>query len=267
MDAFQALARKHGLKLLEDSAHAHGAKWNGVPVGGWGDIATFSFQSFKLITAGEGGIIVSRSQELIEKCWSYCNQGRKREGGWFDHYTLGTNYRMTGFQSAVLCEQLKKMPQQTDLRAKNVARFRAGLGEIPGITFAADDSRIERHPYYLLTLRYDAKAFSGLDRDSAIRALQAEGIPAKATYPSPLYRNPLFASQTGTLARCNGWRPGQEYQRLNLPEAERVCREGIWLNHTVFLGDERDVDDVLEGFSKVQKLASTVPVLQTADKA
>jgi dTDP-4-amino-4,6-dideoxygalactose transaminase len=267
MDAFQALARRHGLKLLEDSAHAHGAKWSGVPVGGWGDIATFSFQSFKLITAGEGGMILSRSQELIDRCWSYCNQGRKRDGGWFEHYTLGTNYRITGFQSAVLCEQLKKMPQQTELRAKNVARFRAGLREVAGITFAADDPRIERHPYYLLTLRYAPEAFSGMDRDTAIRALQAEGIPAKPTYPSPLYRNPLFASQSGTLESCKGWHAGQDYARLSLPEAERVCRDGIWLNHTVFLGDEGDIDDVIEGFSKVQKLASTLPVLQVSNRA
>lgn len=267
MDSFQALAQLHGLKLLEDSAHAHGAKWKGVPVGGWGDIATFSFQSFKLMTAGEGGMVLSKSEELIDKCWAYCNQGRRRDGGWFDHYTLGTNYRITGFQSAVLCEQLKKVPAQTDLRRNNVARFRKGLKDIPGITLVADDPRIERHPYYLLTLRYNPEGFAGLDRDTVIRALQAEGIPAKPTYPTPLYRNGVFAKQTGSLARSTGWHAAQDYQRLHLPEAERVCKDGIWLNHTVFLGDDRDVNDVLEAFRKVQRLASTVPVLETAGKS
>lgn len=264
MDAFQDLARRHGLKLLEDAAHAHGARWCGTPVGGWGDVATFSFQSFKLITAGEGGMILSRSAEIAEKCWNYCNQGRKRDGGWFDHYTLGTNYRITGFQSAMLCEQLKKMPAQTELRTKNVAHFREGLKEIPGLTLVDDDPRIERHPYYLLTLRYNAEGFAGLERDAVIRALQAEGMPAKATYPAPLYRNGLFAKQTGSLARCSGWHSAQDYQRLHLPEAERVCRDGIWLNHTVFLGNDGDVDDVLEALRKVQSLASIVPVLETA---
>ncbi len=263
MDAFQSLAMRRGLKLLEDAAHAHGARWCGTPVGAWGDVATFSFQSFKLITAGEGGMILSRSAEIIDKCWSYCNQGRKRDGGWFDHYTLGTNYRITGFQSAILCEQLKKLPSQTRLRAENVAYFREGLKDVPGLTLVADDPRIEQHPYYLLTLRYRAEGFGGLDRETVIRALNAEGIPAKPSYPWPLYRNPLFARQAGTLAGCSGWRAGQNYEQLNLPEAERVCRDGVWLNHIVFLGDRRDVDDVIEAMKKVQRLASTIPNLQT----
>jgi len=262
MDAFQALARRHGLALLEDAAHAHGARWCGVPVGGWGDVATFSFQSFKLITAGEGGMILSRSAEIIEKCWNYCNQGRQRGGGWFDHYTLGTNYRITGFQSAILCEQLKRMPAQTQLRTANVAHFREGLKDVPGIILMEDDPRIEQHPYYLLTLRYKPEAFGGLDRDSVIRAMNAEGIPCKASYPSPLYRNPVFTEQQGMLARCSDWHAGQDYAKLQLPEAERVCRDGIWLNHTVFLGDRKDVDDIIEAFKKVQRLASSVPSLE-----
>ena len=266
MDAFQALAKRRGLALLEDAAHAHGSRWCGTPVGGWGDVATFSFQSFKLITAGEGGMILSRSAEVIEKCWNYCNQGRRREGGWFDHYTLGTNYRITGFQSAILCEQLKKLPGQTQVRAANAAHLRKGLADIPGLTFAADDPRIEQHPYYLITLRYNPEGFSGLDRDSVIHAVNAEGIPCKATYPAPLYRNPMFARQTATLARCGGWQAGQDYERLQLPEAERVCRDGIWLNHTMLLGDRSDVDDILEAFRKVQRLASSIPSLAAAGK-
>jgi len=266
MDAFQALAKRRGLKLLEDAAHAHGARWCGTPVGGWGDVATFSFQSFKLMTAGEGGIILSRSADVIDRCWSYCNQGRTREGGWFNHDTLGTNYRITGFQSAILCEQLKKLPRQTQLRTENVAYFRKRLKDVPGLTLAEDDPRIEQHPYYLLTLRYQPEAFSGLDRDSTIRALNAEGIPCKPTYPYPLYRNPVFAKQKGELARCSGWHAAQDYERLQLPEAERVCRDGIWLNHTVFLGDRKDVDDIIEAFKKVQRLASTVPVPQAVGK-
>lgn len=262
MDAFQALARRRGLKLLEDAAHAHGARWKGTPVGGWGDAGTFSFQSFKLITAGEGGMILSRSAEIVEKCWNYCNHGRKRDGGWFDHHTLGTNYRITGFQSAILCEQLKKLPEQNRVRAANVAYFREGLKEIRGLTLLADDPRIEQHPYYLLSLRYHAEGFGGLDRDTVIRALNAEGIPVKASYPHPLYRNPLFAKNTATLARCSGWHAGQDYERLHLPEAERVCRDVVWINHTVFLGERRDVDDVIAAMKKVQSLASSIASLQ-----
>jgi len=250
MDAFQALAERHRLAIVEDSAHAHGARWRGVPVGGWGDVATFSFQSFKLMTAGEGGIILSRSADVIEKCWSYCNQGRRRDGGWFDHFTLGTNYRLSAFQAAVLRVQLRRMPQQTKLRAENVAYFRDCLKGFDGLTLPEDDPRVENHPYYLLTLRFDPKGFSGVDRDTVLRALAAEGVPFKPTYPHPLYKNPVFTS----LDQAPGERP-QKYGTLQLPEAERVCRDGVWLSHTAFLGTRSDVDDLMEALHKVQKEA------------
>jgi dTDP-4-amino-4,6-dideoxygalactose transaminase len=219
------------------------------------------------MTAGEGGMIMSHSGELIDKCWSYCNQGRRRDGGWFDHDTLGTNYRITGFQSAILCEQLRKMPAQNELRAKNAAHFRAAMKDLPGITLIPEDPRIERHPNYLVPMRYNPEGFSGLPRNAMIEALLAEGIPIKPSYPAPLYRNGLFAKRAGSLRRCTGWHAAQDYENLHLPEAERVCKDGMWLNHTVLLGDESDVDDVVEGFRKVQKLASTIPVLETAGKA
>lgn len=241
MDAFQALARKHGIALLEDAAHAHGARWKGVPVGGWGDAATFSFQEFKLMTAGEGGIIVTRSSEIADKCWAFCNQGRKRTGGWFDHFTLGTNYRMTGFQAAVLSAQLRRLPEQTRTRAANLAYFRERLRDVPGLRLPEDDPRIDQHPYYLLTFWYNPAGFDGLPRDAVLAALKAEGVPFKPTYPHPLYRNPVFGPQD-----------------LNLPVAERVSREGVWLSHNALLGDRGDVDDLIEALQKVRRLASTL---------
>jgi dTDP-4-amino-4,6-dideoxygalactose transaminase len=258
MDSFQRLAVRHGLALVEDAAHAHGARYRGIPVGGWGDVATFSFQSFKLMTAGEGGMIVSRSADIIEKCWSYCNQGRRRDGGWFDHYTLGSNYRISAFQAAVLGAQFRKLPQQSQLRALNVAYFRERLRTVDGLSLAEDDPRVQRNPYYLLTMRYRPEAFSGLPRDLMLSALQAEGVPFKPTYPHPLYRNPLFANESGIMSRFPGWHCPQDYTQLSLPEAERVCRDGVWLSHTAFLGDKHDVDDVIEAVKKVQSLASSL---------
>jgi dTDP-4-amino-4,6-dideoxygalactose transaminase len=241
LDALRSLADRHGLGLLEDSAHAHGARWKGVPVGGWGDAATFSFQAFKLMTAGEGGIILSKSEKIADACWAYCNQGRTRTGGWFDHYTLGTNYRITAFQAAVLNAQLERLPQQTRTRASNVAYLKRQLAEIPGLTLPPDDPRIENEPFYLLTFWYEAEAFGGLPRDQFIAAMQAEGIPFKPTYPHPLYRNPLFARVP----------QAQNYHQLYLPVAERVCREGIWLGQSALLGDTSDIDDVVAAIRKV----------------
>lgn len=258
MDAFQDLGRRHNLAIVEDSAHAHGALWQGKPVGSWGDAGTFSFQAFKLMTAGEGGMIVTRSADVAELCWSYCNQGRRRDGGWFEHVRLGTNYRMTGFQAAVLNAQLRKLSRQTEVRNRNLARLRERLRGFPGLTLAPDDPRASRHPRYLVTLRYHPEYFAGLSRDRVIEALQAEGLPAKPSYPYPLYRNSLFRKESGLLARYQGWHAPQDYQNLLLPEAERVCRDGIWLNHQVLLGDEKDVDDILLAVEKIQQHAPSL---------
>lgn len=258
MDAFQDLARRYHLAIIEDAAHAHGASWRGIPVGGWGSAGTFSFQAFKLMTAGEGGMIVTRSQEIADFCWSYCNQGRCRDGGWFEHVRLGTNYRMTGFQAAVLSVQLRRLRQQTEIRAANVAYFRQRLRAFSGFKLADDDPRVEGHPHNLVTIRYDPDACSGVPRDLAIEALQAEGIPVKPTYPYPLYRNPLFRKDGNLLSRYQGWSAPQDYEHLALPEAERVCRDGIWLNHPVFLGNQNDMDDILLAIEKFHQNASSL---------
>jgi len=267
MDALAEIANHYGLAIVEDAAHAQGALWRDTPVGNFGDLATFSFQAFKLITSGEGGIILTRSETLAEKCWAYCNHGRSSTGGWFEHLTLGTNYRMTGLQAAVLGAQLEKLPAQTGARQANVARLRELLGSVKGIQLGADDPRVTSQPNYLLTLRYDPSAFNGLDRDVFLSALQAEGIPAKAPYPYPLYRNPLFHRKNLPPCACGKWEPAQDYESLNLSECERVCRDGIWLEQTLFLGTSQDIDDIVEACKKIQAMSRNLLPVQHGIKA
>lgn len=262
MDALCALAKRHGLALIEDAAHAHGARWRGVPVGNFGVAATFSFQMFKLITAGEGGMMVTNSSEIADKLWGYCNQGRRRDGGWYEHPTLGTNYRLTGLQAALLLEQLRKLPEQTRTRAANVRYFREGLRALPGLTMAEDDPLVQDDPFYMVTLHCDAEQF-GAERDAVVSALQAEGIPALPTYPYPLYRNGVFSKSQLPPFGCKNWGGGQNYEGLYLPESERICREGIWLEHKLFLAGEQDVSDVLTAFEKVHRLAPSLARYKT----
>lgn len=258
MDALREIADRHGLAIIEDAAHAQGALWRDTPVGNFGDLATFSFQAFKLMTAGEGGVILTTSEMLARKCWSYCNHGRLVSGGWFEHFTLGTNYRMTGLQAAVLIEQLARLQEQTRTRQANVARLRKLLKSLKGIQLGADDPRVTSQPNYLVTLRYDPSAFNGLDRDLFLSALRAEGIPAKAPYPHPLYRNPLFHRENQPPCACGKWEPAQDYESLNLPECERVCRDGIWLEQPLFLGTSKDIDDIVEACSKIEAMSENL---------
>src|SRR6185312_4311315 len=108
---------------------------------------------------------------------SYCNQGRRKGGGWFEHFTLGTNYRITGFQAAILAQQLRRLPEQTRKREENVDYLRQQLRTIPGFVLSKPDPRVERHPNYLVSLRYQASELAGLSRETVIQALRAEGIP------------------------------------------------------------------------------------------
>ncbi|PYY04633.1 MAG: hypothetical protein DMG69_29515 [Acidobacteria bacterium] len=265
MDAFCLLAEQYDLALIEDAAHAHGAVWRGMPVGNFGIAATFSFQSFKLVTSGEGGIVLTNSSDVADKVWSYCNQGRRDGGGWFEHFTLGTNYRITGFQAAILSQQLRRLPEQTRKREENVHYFRQQLESVPGFKISRVDSRVKRHPNYLVTIRYLSSQFGGARRETVIQALRAEGIPVQPVYPYPLYRNPLFQSNGLPPCRCGRWHPAQEYSSLSLPESERFCREGLWLEHNLFLGTREDVDAIIGACCKVHRNRSHLVAFENAE--
>jgi dTDP-4-amino-4,6-dideoxygalactose transaminase len=262
VDALRAIALRRRLTLLEDAAHAHGAAWQGTPVGNFGTAATFSFQAFKLATAGEGGAVLTNSSALAEKVWSYGNLGRRKGAGWFRHFSVGSNLRLTGFQAAVLCAQLKRLPEQSRVRQQNVRYFREQIRSLRGLRLPEDDPRVSNHPYYILTLRYEPEAFGGVDRDLFLRALQAEGIPAQPTYPYPLYRNPLFRKESLPPCGCGKWSARQDYESLCLPESERVCKDGIWLEHTMFLGTHHEVDDIVAACVKIQQRAASLVPLQ-----
>jgi len=267
MDAIGRIAAKHRIAIVEDAAHAHGAMWRDVPVGSLGTAAAFSFQAFKLVTAGEGGIVLTNSSSMAETIWSYCNQGRRKGMGWYEHFTLGTNYRMTGFQAAVLCAQLERLPAQIRKRTENVDYFRERLRSFHGISIPDDDPRVSRHPHYLVTMHYDSSHFAGLRRNLVIQALQAEGIPVLPTYPFPLYRTPLFINGQLPPCRCGTWRFGQRYESLRLEHAEWICENGMWLEQNVFLGNRNDIDDVLTAFEKVQRFSSALLDFQRSSQS
>jgi dTDP-4-amino-4,6-dideoxygalactose transaminase len=180
---------------------------------------------------------------------------------------LGSNYRLTGFQAAVLCAQLKRLPEQNRRRTDNVRYFREQVRSLRGLTLPEDDPRVSNHPHYLLTLRYEPEAFGGVDRDLFLRALQAEGIPAQPTYPYPLYRNPLFRKESLPPCGCGKWSAPQDYESLSLPESERVCKDGIWLEHLMFLGTRHEVDDIVAAFEKIQQRADKLLQLQESSHA
>src|SRR5262249_35877651 len=153
-----ALAARHDLKIIEDCAHAHGAKWRDKGAGSIGDVGSFSMQTSKLMTAGEGGVVTTNDDEIFELCQSYVNCGRASQTDRFEHRILGFNYRMTEFQAAILLAQLERLPEQTKCRAERAAHLSTMLASIPGIELLRKDERLTTQAIYQFVFKYDAEA-------------------------------------------------------------------------------------------------------------
>ena len=258
MDAVMDLAGRHGLFVIEDCAHAHGAAWRGRGAGSIGTAGSFSMQTGKLMTAGEGGAILTSDDDVFEACQAYANCGRLSSTDCSGQRGVGFNYRMTDFQAAILLAQLERLESQTALRLTRAARLRDGLATIPGITPIACDARVTRQAIYQFIVRYDAEAFSGASRDRFVAALELEGIPCDGLFYEPLYRSPLFHVRPGEFPaiemRLDGRFP---WSASTCPVAERAAyAEAVWLPHPLLLGPPADVDDVVEAVGKIQRHAS-----------
>ncbi len=252
MDEIMKIAKKYDLYVIEDSAQAHGARWGDRGAGTIGDFGTFSFQSSKNITAGEGGIVLTNDEELAEKAWSYMNCGRIRKGQWYKHVILGANYRMSEFLAAILLAQLERANELFEKREKNAEYLAKRLEEIEGIEPLKYPEKA-RSAYHLFIFKYRKEYFGNLPRERFIEALRAEGIPVSPGYTIPLYRMPaileyVYAS-VGKLEKF--------YKDLYLPVTEKACSgEALWLKQTIFLAEKDDMDDIADAILKVQKHVS-----------
>lgn len=256
MDRLGDLALRRGLLLVEDCAHAHGARWRGRAAGAIGDLGSFSMQSSKLLTAGEGGCVTARDAVVAQRLRSLVNCGRKGPADTFPERLLGHNARMTEWQAAVLGAQLARLPGQHARRSANVERFEKEIAALPGLRPLERDPRVSERAVYQLVLRYDGSAFAGVPRDDLLRALHAEGVPGSGRFYVPLPDDPLFAMDRHTNAAA---RAGFDYRAQRFPVAARAAyEEAIWLPHELFLGDAADVDDLVAAFAKLQAGAAAL---------
>jgi len=255
MDALGEIARRRSLLIVEDCAHAHGAKWRGRGAGALGDFGSFSMQSSKLLTAGEGGAVTTSDPTWAARLASLVNCGRKEPGAdAFPEQMLGHNLRMTEWQAAVLRAQLQRLPEQNARRDGNLARFEREIAAVPGLRPLRRDPRVTVRAAYQFVLRYDPAAFAGVPRDHVILALRAEGVPCSGRFYTPLAEDPLFAPDPLTNAVT---RSGVSYDPAAFPIAHRAAfDESIWLPHELFLGGDAEVDDVVAAFARIQRHAA-----------
>lgn len=245
MDAVMAVASRHNLRVVEDACQAWGAAWRGRRVGAIGDLGAFSFQQSKNISAGEGGIVLTNDPDLYELCWSLHNVGRVRSGAWYQHEILGGNLRMTEWQAAILLVQLERLPEHMTNRDANARYLSEALSEVKGLTPLPADPRVTQHARHLFIVRYDPGAFGGRSLNEFIAAWKAEGIePCGAGYV-PLNRTPAVQRTMAELFGID--------ELPTCPVAERAAETTIWLFQHAFLGDRRDMDDIVAAARKIQR--------------
>ena len=240
MDALLLLAGRRGLAVLEDAAHAPGSTWRGRPVGALGAMGSFSFQSNKNITSGEGGALVANDSALAHAAWSICNHGRDKEGDWYKHPRVGSNHRITGLQAAILGAQLDRYPEQLATRmaaGRHLRAVLAGTGLVP----ASWDARVERHAHHMLPLHYDPEQFSGMTRERFVAAMAAEGVPLPTGYPVPLNRQRAFGGRRG---EC--------------PVADLACLDTLWISHNVLLSGPARLSLIVEAADRVRASAHDI---------
>jgi dTDP-4-amino-4,6-dideoxygalactose transaminase len=221
VEAIGNIADDHGLAMIEDAAHAHGSEWGGRRAGSFGAMSSFSFQNGKVMTAGEGGILLSQSEALINRAREIQNTGRRKDEAFFFHYSLGSNFRITALQCAVLIAQLERLPEQNAVRSRNAAVLRDKLGDVPGLHFQRVPERAAVHTNYLLTGWVDG------DRGAFQRKMTGAGFPCTPFYPHTLYQNPFYHSR-------------ENCRVMDCPEAEAHIRRAFWIPHRALMGDEGD---------------------------
>ncbi len=255
LDRLQEICRIHNLFLIEDCAHAHGSEWKGKRVGGFGAAGTFSFQASKLMTAGEGGMIVTDNEDLAVRLRSVHDCGRM-PGRWFyAHYMYGSNYRLSEWQGAVLLQQLSRLDEQAAVRTRNAAYLNKALAEIEGIRPQKLDERVTRHGQYCYIFHYDPRSFSGLSCEKFIEALNAEGIPTQASYP-PLHRLDVFTN--GEFRRrllSEHVASSPDFTKASYPVSDDAAENTVWLVHRTLLGTEEDTAEIVEAVRKIQRHA------------
>ena len=255
LDRLKKITGRKKLALIEDSSHAHASEWKGKRIGTFGVAGTFSFQSSKLMTAGEGGIIISNDEKFERQARSVHDCGRM-PGKWFySHFIYGSNYRLSEWQGAVLQAQLGRLDEQTKVRHRNARLLDRLLGTIPGITPQKLDDRCTRNGQYAYIFHVNKKDFAGIATDRFVAAMNAEGIPNQASYP-PLDQLHMFRNGEYRKRLC-GKQAKQRHAFLKrrFPETQKAAWETVWIPQPALLGDEEDVEEIAASLRKIQKHA------------
>lgn len=243
MDAIMAIADRHGLKVIEDCAHAIETEYRGRKAGTLGDFGCFSFYVTKNVTTGEGGAVIARDPEAIGRIKVLSLHGMSRDA-WrrfsdagYKHYYVteaGFKYNMMDLQAAIGIHQLRRVENSWKRRQEIWRRYRAELADLP-IDLPAPEHQEDRHAYHLFPILID-KERTGLTRDAFLQAMTDAGIGVGVHYQS-LAEHPYYRERFG-------WRPEEQ------PNAWRIGQQTVSIPLSAGLSD----DEVLRIVGTVERL-------------
>jgi len=207
MDPILEIADKHGLYVIEDAAEAHGAEYKGRRAGSLGHMGCFSFYANKIVTTGEGGMIVTNDATLAARARKLRDQAYEKERR-FWHQELGFNYRMTNVQAAIGVAQMERIDEFINTRRRNAQLFNELLSEVPGLTLPPE-AEWAKNVYWMYSLLVGDDF--GMDRDQLADYLKSQGIDTRPFF-YPIHLQPLYE---------------QLFRGENYPVAEELSKRGI----------------------------------------
>jgi dTDP-4-amino-4,6-dideoxygalactose transaminase len=263
------IAKKHGLTVIEDCAQAPGAKYKDKFAGTLGNIGIFSLNYHKHIHTGEGGVVVTNSDELAEKIRLIRNHAEAVVGS--KEVTdlinmVGFNFRMTEIEAAIGREQLKKLPKLLKKRQENVKYLSNQLAKIPCLQPVKVRPHCT-HAYYVHSLKFKPEVVNGLHRDKFVEAVKAElpvsklrekeGVNIGCGYVRPLYLLPMYQKRIafggkGYPWSSNFYKGKVNYEKGLCPVTEKMHEE-ILITHELMRPSLKpsDLDDAFKAFEKV----------------
>lgn len=233
LDALSKLAEAHDLAVIEDCSHAHGATYDGRPVGSWGAVGCFSLQGNKAVSGGEAGVAVTNDPEVYDRMLALAHYGRTANeqaahtvpvGG----YSLGLKYRPHLYSVILAQGSLNRLPRLNELRRANLSRLTRALEDCQALIPVGSYTKSERGGFLEFLFRYDKSEAGGWSRGAFVKAAQAEGVPLSVDRYVPLHKEHMFsnfvAQDLGGAFRHCQW-PHCE----PLEQTDRVCSELVSL--------------------------------------
>lgn len=233
-DTLKIIAEKNNLKILEDACQAVGAEYKGIKAGNFGDIGAFSLYATKNIMCGEGGMITTNNEELMERCKQFRHHGQSEKTR-YEYWDLGYNYRMTDISAAIGLVQLRKIEDLNNKRRLNAGILTQGLAGVRGLILPKVLEE-RTHVFHQYTIRLSDEFKSS--REELMEFLKENGIGSTVYYPKPLHLHPHFAKL--------GYKEG------DFPVAEKLAKQVLSLPvHPSLTKDEiQHIVDTIQRYVK-----------------